>query len=146
MKKKTIDIIVPCYNEEDVLNMFYTELSKVIDTIHDYDCRCIFVDDGSRDRTWEKIVSLTEKEEFISALKLSANSGHQNALLGGLITLKDYADAVISIDADLQDDINAIDGMLDRYYEGCDIVYGVRKKRDTDTFFKRFIQFTFISA
>ena len=98
----------------------------------------IFIDDGSKDRTWKIIKKLHKSDSVFSGIKLSCNRGHQNALLCGLMTLKDYADAVISIDADLQDDIEAFDGMLECFENGCDVVYGVRSKRDTDTFFKRF--------
>jgi len=96
------------------------------------------VDDGSKDRTWEMIRAYHEEDPRFSGVKLSRNRGHQNALLAGLMTAKDLADCTVSMDADLQDDINAIDGMVDKYLEGCDIVYGVRSARDTDTFFKRF--------
>lgn len=102
------------------------------------DSRIVFIDDGSSDKTWSIIQGLHEKIPMFSGIKLSCNRGHQNALLCGLITLKDYADAVISIDADLQDDIDAIDKMLDKYEQGSDIVYGVRSSRETDTKFKRF--------
>lgn len=100
--------------------------------------RIMFVDDGSRDRTWEIICSLCASDSLFQGLKLSRNKGHQNALLAGLMTAKCHADAVISLDADLQDDINAIDAMIEKYLGGCDIVYGVRSERKTDTFFKRF--------
>ena len=96
------------------------------------------MDDGSKDRTWEMIREYHKADEHFSGVKLSRNRGHQNALLAGLMTAKDRCDCTISMDADLQDDINAIDGMVDQYLEGCDIVYGVRSARDTDTFFKRF--------
>ena len=102
------------------------------------DSKIVFIDDGSKDRTWEIIKELHEKNPVYQGIKLSRNRGHQNALLCGLMTLKDKADAVISIDADLQDDINAFDAMLEKYEAGCDVVYGVRSKRETDTFFKRF--------
>ena len=101
------------------------------------DSKIVFIDDGSKDRTWEIIKELHEKNPVYQGIKLSRNRGHQNALLCGLMTLKDKADAVISIDADLQDDINAFDAMLEKFEEGCDVVYGVRSKRETDTFFKR---------
>ena len=98
----------------------------------------MFIDDGSKDNTWSIIEQLHNGDRMFEGIKLSKNRGHQNALLAGLITLKDRADAVISIDADLQDDINAFDEMLQKYEKGCDVVYGVRSKRETDTFFKRF--------
>ncbi len=102
------------------------------------DSKIVFIDDGSRDRTWDIISDLHNQNAIFQGIKLSRNRGHQNALLCGLMTLKDKADAVISIDADLQDDINAIDEMIDKFEAGCDVVYGVRSKRETDTFFKRF--------
>ena len=134
---------IPCYNEEEVLHETakrleekYYELKKN-GKISDKS-RVVFIDDGSRDRTWEIIEELHEQNEMFSGIKLSRNRGHQNALLCGLMTVRELADAVISMDADLQDDINAIDGMIDKYTEGCDVVYGVRSARTTDTFFKRF--------
>lgn len=134
---------IPCYNEEEVLHETakrleekYYELKKN-GKISD-ESRVVFIDDGSRDRTWEIIEELHEQNEMFSGIKLSRNRGHQNALLCGLMTVRELADAVISMDADLQDDINAIDGMIDKYTEGCDVVYGVRSARTTDTFFKRF--------
>lgn len=99
--------------------------------------RIMFVNDGSKDDTWNIIQELHEKDSVFSGVSLSRNRGHQNALLAGLMTAKEYADMVISLDADLQDDINAIDQFVEKYYEGYDIVYGVRNKRETDTFFKR---------
>lgn len=134
---------IPCYNEEEVLHETakrleekYYELKKN-GKISDKS-RVVFIDDGSRDRTWEIIEEIHEQNEMFSGIKLSRNRGHQNALLCGLMTVRELADAVISMDADLQDDINAIDGMIDKYIEGCDVVYGVRSARTTDTFFKRF--------
>lgn len=134
---------IPCYNEEEVLHETakrleekYYELKKN-GKISDKS-RVVFIDDGSRDKTWEIIEELHEQNEMFSGIKLSRNRGHQNALLCGLMTVRELVDAVISMDADLQDDINAIDGMIDKYIEGCDVVYGVRSARTTDTFFKRF--------
>lgn len=136
-------LAIPCYNEEEVLNdtaaaLFnkYKELKEK--SLITYDSRICFIDDGSKDKTWEIIKELCSKNEIFCGIKLSRNKGHQNALLSGLLTLKDYADAVISIDADLQDDINAIDKMLVAHENGADVVYGVRNKRTSDTFFKRF--------
>lgn len=103
-----------------------------------HDSRIMYIDDGSKDNTWKIIESLHNEHELVIGLKMSRNRGHQNTLYGGLMVAKKYADAVISIDADLQDDINAFDEMLEKYENGCDIVYGVRSKRKTDTFFKRF--------
>ena len=100
--------------------------------------RVVFVNDGSKDKTWEIICELHNQDKIFSGINLSRNRGHQNALLAGLMTVKDCADMVISMDADLQDDINAIDEMIEKFYGGFDVVYGVRSKRDTDTFFKKF--------
>lgn len=102
------------------------------------DSRVMFVNDGSTDQTWPIICELHEKNPLFSGVNLSRNRGHQNALLAGLMTAKERADMVISMDADLQDDINAVDEMVDKFYEGCDIVYGVRSSREKDTFFKKF--------
>lgn len=139
----TLYLAIPCYNEEKVLRDTSLKLLKkysqlISEKKISEKSRIVYIDDGSKDKTWELIKELNESSPFILGLKMSRNRGHQNALFGGLMTLKDYADVVISIDADLQDDINAIDDMLDKYNEGCDIVYGVRKKRETDTLFKRF--------
>ena len=139
----TLYLSIPCYNEEKVLRDTSLKLLKKYSQLINEKkisekSRIVYIDDGSKDKTWELIKELNESSPFILGLKMSRNRGHQNALYGGLMTLKDYADVVISIDADLQDDINAIDEMLDKYNDGCDIVYGVRKKRETDTFFKRF--------
>jgi len=101
------------------------------------DSRIVFIDDGSKDNTWEIISSLHQSDPIFQGIKLSHNKGHQNALLAGLMTLKDRCDAVISLDADLQDDINAFDEMIDKFEDGCEIVYGVRSARKTDTFFKK---------
>ncbi len=135
-------IVVPCYNEEEVLpetskrlKEKMTELisgGKVSDR-----SRVMFVDDGSSDRTWEIIEQLHESDDLFSGLKLSRNKGHQNALVAGLMTAKEHADISISMDADLQDDINVVDKFVDKYHEGCDIVYGVRSSRKKDTVFKR---------
>lgn len=139
----TLYLAIPCYNEEKVLKDTSLKLLKkynqlITEKKISEKSRIVYIDDGSKDKTWDNIKELHNLNPLISGLKMSRNRGHQNALFGGLMTLKDYADVVISIDADLQDDINAIDKMLDKYNEGCDIVYGVRKKRETDTFFKRF--------
>lgn len=136
-------LVVPCYNEEAVLNHTATVLVEkfktlIKDKVISEDSRITFVDDGSKDKTWSIIQELHSKETLIDGVKLSRNRGHQNALLGGLLTVNPHFDVTISMDADLQDDIHAIDGMLKAYKEGHDVVYGVRSKRDTDTFFKRF--------
>ena len=136
-------IAVPCYNEEEVLpdsaEKLREKLRRMMDSgLIGSDSRIVFIDDGSRDKTWELIEELHVRDSIFSGIKLSRNRGHQNALMCGLMTLKDEADAVISIDADLQDDIEVFDEMVEKYRNGCDVVYGVRSKRETDTFFKRF--------
>lgn len=136
-------IVVPCYNEEAVLpetaKRLGLKLKKLIeDKIVSDKSRVMFVNDGSKDKTWEIIKALHKDDGIFTGVNLSRNRGHQNALLAGLMTAKDKADVTISMDADLQDDINAADEMLKEYYGGCDIVYGVRSKRKTDTFFKKF--------
>jgi len=135
-------VVIPCYNEEEVLNETTRQLKiKMEKLIKDKKIssksKVMYVNDGSKDKTWEIIKEINKKEPLFTGVTLSRNRGHQNALLGGLMTAKKYADVIISMDADLQDDINAIDGMLDKYYDGCDIVYGVRSARKKDTFFKR---------
>jgi len=135
-------IVVPCYKEEEVLPETSKRLKEKMNTLIESgkisaESRIVFVNDGSSDNTWEIIKNLHENDNLFSGVNLSRNRGHQNALLGGLMTVIDHADVTISMDADLQDDINAVDKMLDKYYEGCDIVYGVRSARDTDTFFKK---------
>ena len=135
-------IVVPCYNEEEVLHETSKRLKEKMTTlINDRKIsdksRVLFVDDGSKDRTWDIIEELHEGDDLFSGLKLSRNKGHQNALLAGLMTAKDLADISISMDADLQDDINVVDKFVDKYHEGCDIVYGVRSSRKKDTVFKR---------
>lgn len=143
MKKKILYIVVPCYNEEEVLAETTKELKEkleklISDKIISEKSRVMYVNDGSKDKTWEIIKNINKKEKLFTGISLSRNRGHQNALLAGLITAKKYADFVISMDADLQDDINAIDEMIEKYYEGNEIVYGVRSARKKDTFFKRF--------
>ena len=143
MKKQSIlYVVVPCYNEEEVLAETTKRLKEKLETliknkVISDKSRVMYVNDGSRDNTWNMIKDIDSKEKLFTGISLSRNRGHQNALLGGLMTAKEYADVVISMDADLQDDINAIDGMLEKYYEGNDIVYGVRSSRKKDTFFKR---------
>ena len=139
----TLYIVVPCYNEEEVLPETSERLSlKLNELIRSKrisnKSRVFYVDDGSVDKTWTIIKNLHESNAYFSGLKLSRNCGHQNALLAGLMTVRDRADIVISMDSDLQDDIDAIDGMLNKYYEGSDIVYGVRSVRTSDSFLKRF--------
>ncbi|MCT4542005.1 MAG: glycosyltransferase family 2 protein [Vallitalea sp.] len=139
---KKLYLVIPCYNEEAVLQETATQLLNKFNNLVsegkiNEDSKIVFVDDGSKDKTWEMIGELNKSTKYIRGIKLSRNKGHQNALLAGLMTVKEEADMVISLDADLQDDINAIDEMIDKYYEGCDIVYGVRSQRDKDSFFKK---------
>ena len=137
-------IVVPCYKEEAVLPETSRRLREKLEALIkqgkiDRNSRILFVNDGSKDRTWPLIEQYhKEAPEIFSGINLSRNRGHQNALLAGLSTAVTRADMVISMDADLQDDINAVDAMIDEYHNGYDIVYGVRSKRETDTFFKRF--------
>ncbi len=144
----TLYIVVPCYNEEEVLPETSRRLKEKLALLQEtgrvsQDSHVLFIDDGSKDRTWELITEQHRQDTLFSGVKLSRNRGHQNALLAGLYLAKDRADAVISMDADLQDDIHAIDGFLDKYEAGADIVYGVRSERKKDTFFKRFTAETF---
>lgn len=137
-------MVIPCYNEEEVLH----ETAKQLKVKYEHligsgmispESRIVFVNDGSRDKTWQIICELHEAEpQFFSGINLARNSGHQNAVLAGLMTVKDICDMAISMDADLQDDINAIDAMVEKYLEGNQVVYGVRSARKTDTFFKKF--------
>lgn len=136
-------MIVPCYNEEEVLPETSRRLKEKFSALADAglissESRIIFVNDGSKDNTWNIIEELHNSDQMFSGINLAHNSGHQNAVLAGLMTVKDICDVSITMDADLQDDINAIDEMLVKYYEGNQIVYGVRSARKTDTFFKRF--------
>ena len=136
-------IVVPCYNEEEVLPETSRRLREKLEALMAAGkiaakSRVLFVNDGSKDRTWELISSLHGECPLFCGVDLSRNRGHQNALLAGLMTAKDRCDMAISMDADLQDDIDAVDAMVEEYYAGCDIVYGVRSARKKDTFFKRF--------
>lgn len=136
-------IVVPCYNEEQVLpltaGMFLQKLKDLADAQKiSYDSRVLFVDDGSKDSTWRIITDLAKRDVHFCGIRQSRNRGHQNAVLAGLVEAKDRCDITISIDCDGQDDLNAMDTMVNEYLNGCEIVYGVRNKRDTDTFFKRF--------
>ncbi|MEG2429107.1 MAG: glycosyltransferase family 2 protein [Oscillospiraceae bacterium] len=135
-------IVVPCYNEEDVLPDTLKVMTQKIQTLSQSEkisteSRILFIDDGSKDNTWQMIENYSNENELVEGIKLSRNKGHQNAVLAGLMFAKDYCDIAVSIDADLQDDINAIDKMVEEYLNGCDIVYGVRGSRTTDTGFKR---------
>lgn len=135
-------IVVPCYNEEKVLPItapiFRKKILELVDAGKiNPESRVMFVDDGSTDQTWELISKLAREDEHFIGIRQSRNRGHQNAVLAGLMEAKEYFDITISIDCDGQDDVNAMDKMVDEYYKGCEIVYGVRNKRETDTFFKR---------
>ena len=136
-------IVIPCYNEQEVLPITAPLFLKKITDLAvagkiSSDSRVLFVNDGSKDATWDIIRGLANTDEHFLGICQSRNRGHQNAVLAGLMEAKDRCDITISIDCDGQDDINAMDGMVDAYRDGCDVVYGVRSKRDTDTFFKRF--------
>ena len=142
-KDPILYIVIPCYNEQEVLPITAPLFLQKINDLAaagkiSSDSRVLFVNDGSRDRTWEIIHELAASDEHYVGICQSRNRGHQNAVLAGLMEAKDRCDITISIDCDGQDDINAMDGMVDAYRDGCDVVYGVRSKRDTDTFFKRF--------
>ncbi len=136
-------IVVPCYNEEEVLPVTAPQFLQKISGLCragkiSGDSRVLFVDDGSKDGTWQIISDLAASDRHYSGIRQSRNRGHQNAVLAGLMEAKDRCDVTISIDCDGQDDLNAMDAMVDAYLDGCEIVYGVRSRRDTDTFFKRF--------
>lgn len=139
---KILYLVIPCYNEEQVLNETSRRLLDKITTMINNkliseSSRIVFVNDGSKDKTWDIISELNNNNKLFGGIDLSRNRGHQNALLAGLMTVKDEADMVISLDADLQDDVDVIDKFVEEYYNGSDIVYGVRSSRKTDTFFKR---------
>ncbi len=143
MKQPVLYIVIPCYNEEAVLPitapMFLGKIAALCSSGKiSQDSRVLFVDDGSKDKTWEIISQLAKEDIRYIGIRQSRNRGHQNAVLAGLMEAKDHCDITISIDCDGQDDIDAMDRMVDSYLDGCEIVYGVRSKRDTDTFFKRF--------
>ncbi len=142
MSKPTLYIVIPCYNEQAVLPltapMFLEKLTALIDAGRiAEDSRILFVNDGSKDDTWNIIKELAARDAHYTGIAQSRNRGHQNAVLAGLMEAREKCDVTISIDCDGQDDIDAMDAMLDAYADGCEIVYGVRSKRDTDTFFKR---------
>ena len=135
-------LVIPCYNEEAVLPETVKQLTEKLramqaDGLIGPASRMLLVDDGSKDKTWTLIERFSAENTFVSGLKLAHNRGHQNALMAGLMTAKDKADCVISLDADLQDDVGVLDDFMVKFNEGCDVVYGVRNKRETDTFFKR---------
>jgi polyisoprenyl-phosphate glycosyltransferase len=143
MSKTVVTLVIPCYNEEEILphtiDVLHRLMKKYIEEklISDRS-RILFVDDGSSDSTWQLIYKASIHTDYIRGVKLSRNVGHQNALLAGLFSAKAVSDCVISLDADLQDDINVITTFIEKFEEGFDVVYGVRRKRDTDTFFKKF--------
>lgn len=135
-------LVIPCYNEEEVLpetsKRLTAKLGAMIEMgLISQDSKIVFVNDGSKDHTWQLIRQYHEENPMIQGINLSRNKGHQNALLAGLMTVKEYCDMAISMDADLQDDVDAIDQFVEKYYEGCEVVYGVRSERKTDSFFKR---------
>lgn len=137
-----IYLVVPCYNEEEVLPETVGRLTAKLNALSEAgkisaESRVLFVDDGSKDRTWELISAYNRDYPNVCGLKLSRNQGHQNALIAGLDAARERCDAAISLDCDLQDDVEAIDRFIDAYHDGCDVVYGVRCSRETDTFFKR---------
>ena len=141
-------IVVPCYNEQEVLGetakRLFEKMKNLISVEKISDkSRVMFIDDGSKDTTWNIITELHNQNSIFSGVKLSRNRGHQNALLSGLYEASKRADVIISMDADLQDDINTVDEMLEKYYDGCDIVYGVRSDRKKDSFFKKTTAITF---
>ena len=135
-------VVIPCYNEEEVLNETVSRLTTKLNSLVQRqlisnESRIMLVNDGSKDRTWNIIEELFESNEYVTGVNLAKNKGHQFALLAGLMTAKEYADMVISMDADLQDDIEVVDKFIEEYYNGCYIVYGVRSSRKKDTFFKK---------
>ncbi len=139
----TLYIVIPCYNEQEILRNSAEVLLSKLNALKEQkmisaDSRILFVNDGSKDTTWEIIEDLCNSDPAFAGISLAHNRGHQNALLAGMMVAKEHADMIISMDADLQDDVNAVDEMISKYNEGCDIVYGVRSKREKDTFFKRF--------
>ena len=143
MKHPILYMVIPCYNEQEVLPqtapLFLNKLQQLVrDCKISDDSRILFVNDGSKDQTWTIISNLARQDAHYQGISQSRNRGHQNAVLAGLMEVKDQCDITISIDCDGQDDINAMDEMVDAYLDGCDVVYGVRSRRDTDTFFKRF--------
>lgn len=142
-EKEILYLVIPCYNEQEVLpeteKRLTEKLNKMIQSgLVSEKSRMVFVDDGSKDKTWSMIKQMHEENPLVLGIKSSRNRGHQNTLLEGLLTVKDECDMVVSMDADLQDDIEVLDQFVQQYYDGCEIVYGVRSARKTDTFFKKF--------
>ena len=149
-KDNLLTIVVPCYNEEEVLPETVKELGNILNNLIDEgkiatDSKILFVNDGSKDKTWQLISKYSNEYPYVTGIKFSRNYGHQNALLAGMTTAVRYSDMIITIDADLQDDVNAIPKMVDKYLEGYDVIYGVRNSRKTDTFFKRRTALAFYS-
>ena len=139
---RVLYLVIPCYNEEEVLPETSKQLTAKFGAMIErglisQDSKIVFVNDGSKDHTWQLIRQYHEENPMIQGINLSRNKGHQNALLAGLMTVKEYCDMAISMDADLQDDVDAIDQFVEKYYEGCEVVYGVRSERKTDSLFKR---------
>lgn len=148
MRCEVLYLVIPCYNEEEVLPETTRQLTKKMNDLMRrgliaQESRIVYVNDGSKDNTWALIERYHRENPLVNGVDLSRNRGHQNALLAGLMTVKDEADVVISLDADLQDDVDAIDRFLEKYYEGCEVVYGVRSARKTDSWFKRHSAQTF---
>lgn len=138
----TVYFVIPCYNEEAVLHETTARLTEKLKAMEksglaDSKSRILYVDDGSKDKTWEVISKFNDENDLVEGVKLAHNRGHQNALLAGLMTAMEKCDCAISLDADLQDDTDVLDEFVKKYTEGCDVVYGVRNKRETDTFFKK---------
>ena len=139
---RVLYLVIPCYNEEEVLPETSKRLTAKFGAMIErglisQDSKIVFVNDGSKDHTWQLIRQYHEENPMIQGINLSRNKGHQSALLAGLMTVKEYCDMAISMDADLQDDVDAIDQFVEKYYEGCEVVYGVRSERKTDSLFKR---------
>ena len=139
---RVLYLVIPCYNEEEVLpetsKRLTAKLGAMIEMgLISQDSKIVFVNDGSKDHTWQLIRQYHEENPMIQGINLSRNKGHQSALLAGLMTVREYCDMAISMDADLQDDVDAIEQFVEKYYEGCEVVYGVRSERKTDSFFKR---------
>lgn len=142
MANNLLTIVVPCYNEEEVLPETVKELGKILNDLIgqqkiNANSKLLFVNDGSKDKTWQLIKQYSQEFQYVTGIKFTRNYGHQNALLAGMNLAVRYSDMIITIDADLQDDVNAIYKMVDKYHEGFDVVYGVRNSRETDTFFKK---------
>lgn len=148
MNNNLLTIVVPCYNEEEVLPETVKELGKILNNLITSQkinaaSKLLFVNDGSKDKTWQLISNFSEQYDYVTGIKFTRNYGHQNALLAGMSIAVKYSDMIITIDADLQDDVNAIYKMVDKYLEGYDVVYGVRNSRETDTFFKKHTALTY---